>query len=362
MSAHAIYAPSSAHRWSVCTASARAISVLPPQEEGEEAAEGTEAHTEIERCYKKAEEAGCGPIMLLDFEHPAAYGIALVFDYVRKLPPGRLYVEQRVTLTDDIWGRCDVAHFDEPASVLTIVDYKNGFVDVQAEKNEQLRIYAGGVIRTFDIKPKWIRYVVVQPNSIMPVPRVKQWVESVEDLQAFVAFIEKIPEARDEFVAGEQCKYCPLFGRCPASQDILVRLGTALASPPDALHPGQVAYFKAMQKPIEDWFESFGKVWTKRALAPGGEVPPGMKIVTGTTRRTWRDEAAARALIVDKLGVAALDPPTPAQAEKMGLAPDVVETLSMKPEGGPVLAMESDRRPEFKRKSAAEMFAGVTGK
>lgn len=42
--AHACYSPSSAHRWTVCTASATAIAALGEQEEGEEAAEGTRAY------------------------------------------------------------------------------------------------------------------------------------------------------------------------------------------------------------------------------------------------------------------------------------------------------------------------------
>jgi hypothetical protein len=50
----------------------------------------------------------------------------------------------------------------------------------------------------------------------------------------------------------------------------------------------------------------------------------------------------ARAFILSKVGVSALGPPTPAQAEKPGL--DASE-LAERPEGGPAPAFESDARP-----------------
>jgi hypothetical protein len=55
-------------------------------------------------------------------------------------------------------------------------------------------------------------------------------------------------------------------------------------------------------------------------------------------------------------GVKALDPPTPAQAEKLGV---VLDGLADRPEGGPALAFASDKRPEWKQRTAAEMFKGV---
>lgn len=357
--AHAVYSPSSAHRWTVCTASATAIAALGEQEEGAEAAEGTRAHDEIERVLGPwAETNGAAALHDdVDPDHPAAFGVALVLSFCRRLPPGKLWIEQRVRLTDQIWGRCDVAHWDEASATLTIVDYKNGFVDVDAVENEQLRIYGAGSIYTHKLPAKWIRYVVVQPNSFMPVPRVKQWVESAEDLFAFASKTAAIPNGELTFTAGEQCKYCPLFGRCPASQDVLLKLNVMLANPPDAVRPDQVATFMACKKPIEDWFKSLDKAATKSALS--GAVPAGMKLVQTVKHRAWIDEAAARAAILAAHGPDALDVPTPSQAEKLGGVD--VAALSSKPEGGPALAFESDKRAAWAPRTAQDMFKGVTG-
>src|SRR5437879_3436625 len=111
---HAVYAPSSAHRWTVCTASAQAIAALGEQEEGDAAKKGTAAHEELERClgtWNGMHTAVAGPfddwIKPVDPDHPSAYAVALALAYVRGLPAGKMWVEQRVHLTEQIWGRCD---------------------------------------------------------------------------------------------------------------------------------------------------------------------------------------------------------------------------------------------------------------
>lgn len=346
---HAVYSPSSAHRWIECTASAEGLAALHrvhPDESGEAAIQGTAAHEEFERAMKEGTP---------DSKHPAAYLVALALDYVRQLPPGQTWVEQRVRLTEKIWGRCDFAHWQAEAGVLTIVDLKNGYVDVDVVENEQLRIYAAGSIYTHNLPAKWIRYVVVQPNSFMPVPRVKQWIEPAADLFKFAERVAAIPDGPKTFRPGEHCRDCQLFGLCQPTKDILLRLQTMLARPAVEVTAAQVAQFMACQKPVEHWFAALWKHGTAEALK--GNVPPGMKVVTTQTKRAWKDEAAARAKVLAEKGVDFLDPPTPAQAEKLGLD---ITGMAEAPPGGPALAFESDKRPAFVRKSAAEMFVGVT--
>jgi hypothetical protein len=387
--AHAVYAPSAAHRWAMedgCTASAEAIAALGEQEEGEEAIEGQEAHTEIERVLGPLAEYGLAELDDESREHPAAYGIALVFDFVRRLMrhmSDQVWIEQRVRLTDEIWGRCDVAHWSPATGVLTIVDYKNGYVGVDAKENEQLRIYAAAAIYTHNLPVKWIRYVVVQPNDFRPVPRVKQWYESAQSLFVFAQRVAAIPhllpwepgEATNgasgppldpkkykRFVAGTQCTYCPLFGRCPASRDLLRDVSALVAGlmTPDQVSPAQRALFIACAKPIKDAFEAASKAWAKSALA-GAEIP-GMKVVTGLKHRAWSNPVAARAFILEKLGADALDLPTPAQAIERGLDEATVNAMAPQPDGPPVLAFANDKRPDWKSKSVSDMFgAAVRG-
>lgn len=347
-SAHAVYAPSSAHRWTVCTASATAISRLGEQEEGEAAKKGTAAHSELERVLGGGEP---------DSDHASAYAVALAVAFLRGLPPGKTWVEQRVFLTDQIWGRLDVGHWHEEEATLTIVDLKDGFVDVSPIENDQERIYAAALIRQEALSAKWIRYVIVQPNSIVPGPRVKQWVESAEALAAWSAATAAIPQGTLTFKASEACRYCPLFGRCAPTRDLLGQLSVMLQHTAEEVRPDQVAIMTALKRPIEDWFKSLDKVATKAALE--GRVPVGMKLITTVKHRDWLQEGWAREFVINKFGVDALSPPTPAQVEKLGATKAEIEGLVHTPEGSPALAFESDKRKPWTPRTSQEMFAGI---
>lgn len=363
---HAIYSPSSAHRWAMeggCSASAEAIAQLPPEEEREEAQAGTAAHEEIERILAPLADYGLAEFEI-DPDHPAAYGIGLVFDYVRQLvrpmsTGDQIWIEQRVALTPEIWGRPDVVHWNASTCVLTVVDYKNGFVGVDAEENPQLRIYAAAKILARKLPVKWIRYAIAQPNDMRPVPRVKQWYESAESLSKFAERVAAIPSGPKVFKAGQQCTYCPLFGRCDASRDVLRDVSALVAGlmTPDQVSPSQRALFLACEKPVKDAFTNATKAWTKAALA--GQAQPGLKIIATQKKRAWNNETAARAVIVDKLGPDALDVPTPAQAIERGIPEATVNAMASRPEGAPALAFANDQRPEWKAKSVSEMFGAA---
>lgn len=360
---HAVWAPSSAERWLHCTASAESIAMLPEQEEGDAARAGTEAHEEIERCFGplngETVDPATMPIKPVDLDHPAAYGIAMMIAYVRQLPPGRMWIEKRVALTKDVHGTPDVRHWDPMSCTLTVPDYKNGFVGVDADA-EQLKIYAAASVYTDNLPIKWARLVIVQPNDFRPVPRVKQHVMSADELFAFAQQVADAVASPKKFVAGQHCTYCPLFGRCEASRDVLVQLSAMLANPPDAIPPAQWAIFKACEKPVTDWFKNGDKAQTKLALTKG--APEGMKLVTSQKHKAWKDAEAARRLVLERLGPDALDVPTPSQAIERGIPEDVVNAMAPRPDGAPVLAFASDKRPEWRTKSVAEMFKDVVGK
>ena len=88
-------------------------------------------------------------------------------------------------------------------------------------------------------------------------------------------------------------------------------------------------------------------------------MPIGLKVVEGQKHKAWQNPDAARKLIVDRLGADGLDLPTPAQAIDRGIPEDIVNVMAPRPPGAPVLAFANDKRPEFKRPTALDMFAGI---
>lgn len=365
VTAHAVYSMSSMFRWGGeegCTASATAIAALErvvPSEDSEESAEGTAAHDEIERVLAPLQTGG--EPLEIDWDQPAAFGISLFVSYAKKLralyPNGQFWIEQHVRLTDDIWGRLDLGHWDPDSATVTIEDYKNGYLGVDAEENEQFRGYAAALIKQMNLRAKWVRYVCVQPNDFRPVPRVKQWIEPIADLLKFADRVSKIPDEPLSFRFGDHCRDCPLLGRCEPTKDILVMFGHAMATRAEDVQPAQIPLFLALKKPIDHFFEAMVKGKPlQRAIA--GDVPPGMAVVTSIAHRQWQNEAAARAAIVAAKGIEALKLPTPAQAEAMGIN---VEELAKSPPGGPVLAFASDKRKPWAPRSSTDMFKGIPG-
>jgi hypothetical protein len=184
-----------------------------------------EAHERTRRRVGalKGEFGGDDADRVADPDHPAAYACGHD-DLVRQTSfrQGAMWIEQRVALTDQIWGRCDVAHWEESTGILTIPDLKNGQRAVDVGEKSQLRIYAAASMFTHNLPVKWIRYVVVQPNDWRPfVPRVKQWHEPVESLYAWASRVACDPKGPKSFNAGDHCRDCPLFGKCSASLDML---------------------------------------------------------------------------------------------------------------------------------------------
>jgi Protein of unknown function (DUF2800) len=372
LSQHAIHAPSSAHRWPYCPGSAYAIARLDdyygPEEDGEESADGTAAHDEIDIMLKPlsgmlatAEDFDqlANPVPM---HHPAAYGLALVRDLVRKLlvqAPRVIWIEQRVTLTGKIWGRCDIFLWEPISRTLTIIDYKNGMRAVDAEENEQTGIYAGAVIRTHNLDPVCVDYFIVQPNDWREfVPRVKLWRESRDDLEKRLARFIAASE-QTYLAAGPHCRDCPLFGveGCEPSKDMLLQFAPVIAGfvRPADVRPEQVALFFALEKPITDAIKNFKSAWSKSAVK-ADIAPPRMKFVAAEGHRKWNDEqAAAKALGLDNLpGFVKL--PTPAQAEEAGFD---VSALASKGKPFKTLAPADDRRKTWVKPSAETMFAAT---
>src|SRR5579859_4491367 len=140
---HAKYAPSSAHRWLVCPASA-VLGATIPERKSPEADEGTRVHGLIEKAL-------CGAGFPHGETQEIQDAVALVVSYVDQLGPASvLEFERRVVLVPgQNWGTADILHISADGGVATIADYKNGAMDVQVDLNDQITNYADAVFKEF---------------------------------------------------------------------------------------------------------------------------------------------------------------------------------------------------------------------
>lgn len=269
----------------------------------------------------------------------------------------RVEAEIRLDYIDpDLFGRTDVWNYG-PEGDLTILDFKYGRTDVDPVGNEQLMIYALGVVRSLQSAVSRVELIIVQPRSLAPVPRVKKWPLTIDHLLHFEdvlrVAVRYAKHEAPEYVAGRWCRHCPALGACPATQDLIQRLAPVLLmhdlSPVDA---AKVLALKALlEKKIAD-AEAVAKDALMRGIPVEGKV-----LVTGRKHRQWRDPDMARDRLLEALGPSALMEPTPAQAEKLGdAAARIVDDLAFTPPGSPELGDVGDKRAPYVARSAEQMF------
>lgn len=344
--------------------------------------EGTDAHELAAICLEKGTDAvgyigqymGKGNQVTVDMaRHVQSY-----VDYVREVVKGtggELRIEQRLPI-DHITAETD-AHGTSDAVVLTpseiiIIDLKFGMgVEVSAENNPQLQIYALGALEVFSLAYdfKTVRMVIHQPR----IGSVSEWVQPITALLEFgveanmAAFKARQPDA--PLVPSEKgCKWCKAKATCPKLAQEVLDSFEAIKPEPDT-PADQLALAMSKVDLIESWVKAIRAETETRLLA--GVPVPGFKLVQGKRgNRAWTsaDEAEKllKALRVKHDLMYDYKVISPTTAEKLKLAGDIgprqwpkVQALITQAEGKPSVAPESDKRPALVT-SAESDFVDVT--
>ena len=303
---HAVLSASSSARWLNCTASARLAEKCPRQDTAYTTA-GTLAHKLAEL---KARKYFCGPMSQKDYraelaiiQKDPAYdkgmdsATDLYLDHLKELTmayDGRPFValESRVDYSDwapEGFGTADCLIIS--ADKLCVVDYKNGAgVDVPAEDNSQMKLYALGALKLYaPIYGDSIQVIslsIVQPHA----GGVKRWETTREDLM-FWGKHTVWPRAQLAFHGegtpkpGEWCEktFCPMRHQCRAYGDWAAKLAFLPQTPPEQLSPEDLGERFALVKRIETYAKSL-KDYVEKQLLAGASIP-GCKLVAGLR---WR--------------------------------------------------------------------------
>lgn len=325
-------------------------------------------------------------------------------DYVRErlaLTGGTLYVEQSVPIDhitgeQDATGSCDVAIVY--GNTIEIIDLKLGRMPVVAydvvtpahtdiitgavvpevvEPNEQLAMYASGMIRTLGGGFEDVILTISQP----PLKNISQWSGYIGQLDAIVDRIqERAKECDTDPVFrpnASNCHFCRASGSCAAQTEMVV--STALegfddltTAAPATVDERKLGDLFAMLPLVNDW-SSAVMDRVRKSLTDGKPVvrSDGLsyKLVAGKKgARKWVDEVKAevtlheitggnRSLIYEQSLI------SPTTAEKLAtpkkvkkgekplppaIAPDnwaKLQELMIQGEGQPTIALETDPRP-----------------
>ncbi|MCD8200542.1 MAG: DUF2800 domain-containing protein [Clostridia bacterium] len=282
---HSLLSPSGAHRWLVCTPSAR-LGEQFPDEPSDEAKEGTRAHEWgayfLDPDNNDKPEIDADPEM---DKCARAYA-----DFVNGLAgDDTLMTEKWIDLTDFVpgcYGYVDAAIIKD--NEIHVVDFKYGEgVPVEAKDNPQMMLYALGIFERFPRND--VSMTIFQPR----IENVSTFHISGEDLlkwadEVLIPAAQKAWDGEGLYTAGAHCQFCKARSICRQySIDLVAVKDKDLATITDEELEQWLPYFDDIKKAI--------KVLEERAFkaAVNGKEWKSMRLVTTQGRMGWKDEDGA---------------------------------------------------------------------
>lgn len=214
--------------------------------------------------------------------------------------------------------------------VLSVHDYKDGWILVNAKDNTQGLIYLCAALFEFGVIGDFeaFRFVIHQPK----IHHYDEWTYTRPELESFMTLIrpvaklaydiyhEHVPfDPKVHLVAGEeQCLFCPVRGRCPARAARIVQMFEPLIKRHE-LDDHSVGLLYGQLDEISAAISDFRVEALRRAKL--GVRIEGQKLVYGNKgRRRWISEKDAESVLGLALGEKAFVPRqiiSPTQAEKL---------------------------------------------
>ena len=377
---HALLSASGAHRWIHCPPSARLEETI-EEVTSVYAEEGTAAHAlgeyKLRLLLGTGGEKYVGKGTCISASRPTcewdgqemeqytddyvAYACELIADARQRCRDPIILVEQRVDFSgyvQDGFGTTDLLVIAD--GVLDVCDLKYGKgVEVSAEENPQMMLYALGALALFDslYDIQTVRMSICQPR----IGNISQYPLSVKDLTDWAAWILK-PAAKlayageGEFQPGEHCRFCRARHTCRARAETYLAMAQYDFKSPALLTGEEMAAVLSQADALTAWCKD---VWAwAESEAMNGRCFEGYKLVEGRSNRIYVDEQQVAEKLIgagyaeDVIYIRALKGIT-ALEKTLGrkafhtLLQGPLNGLVVKPEGRPLLAPVSDKRPEI---------------
>lgn len=357
---HSMLSASSSYRWMKCTPSAK-LNAQIEDTESDFAREGTCAH---ELCEYKVRrllgEDVKNPTENLDFydsemeecsENYVQYIAEILADIKQKCTDPITLVEQRLDFSKYVpdgfgTGDCVIVADD----VLHVVDFKYGQgVEVSAENNPQMKLYALGTLELFDslYDITQIEMSIFQPrlNNISRCTITKtellDWAENT-----LKPIAELAAKGEGEFKAGEHCCFCKVKATCRKRAECNLELAKYDFAVPNTLETAEISIILSRADELAAWVNDVKEYALQQALS--GVKYDGFKVVEGRSVRKYKDETA----VAETVANAGFDPfeksvlGITAMTKLLGKSKfeELLGGLVVKPKGKPTLVPNTDKR------------------
>ena len=156
-------------------------------------------------------------------------------------------------------------------------------------------------------------------------------------------------EGLGDFTAGDHCQFCKIKASCRARAEYSMELAKYEFAEAPTLDADEIAAILPQIDSLVSWAEDIKEFALQQALS--GVRYPGFKLVEGRSNRKYTDEAA----VAQVVSLAGYDPyekkllGITAMTKQLGKKKfdELLSGLVAKPQGKPVLAPNTDKRPEY---------------
>ena len=358
---HAVLSASSSERWIKCPPSARLCENY--EDKGSNfAAEGTCAHSLCEARLKQALGIPTeDPVENLSWYNEemedcaqgyVSYVTELLAEAKKTCSDPVILIEQRVDFSRWVkegFGTADLILIAD--GVMNICDYKHGAgVEVSAEGNTQMRLYALGGLEIFDgiYDIEEIKMTIYQPRksniSVDTITKAElyDWANEVVVPKAELAYA-----GLGDFSCGEHCRFCKAKAECRERANANLELAKFDFKLPALLEDEEIADILGKLDAFTAWASDIKEYALQQAIS--GKEWSGWKLVEGRSTRKYTNEA----LVASTVEGAGFDP---YEHKVLGITSmqkmlgktrfeELLAPYLEKPQGKPTLVPASDKRP-----------------
>lgn len=358
---HALLSASSSHRWLNCPPSARLCEAY--EDKGSDyAAEGSDCHALCEFRLKQAlgipaenhiENLSWYSEEMEDCAAGYTAYVTELFETAKQTCTDPVVlIEQRVDFSrwvKDGFGTADCILIAD--GTLNICDYKHGKrVEVSAERNPQMMLYALGALEIFDgiYDIDTVRMTIFQPRKSnvsvyeMSKDNLLEWADAELTRKAQLAY-----EGQGEFHCGEWCRFCKAKAECRERAEANLAIAKYDFEEPALLDDAEIADILGKVDALTAWAADVKDYALQQAVS--GKEWSGWKLVEGRSNRKYTNDAVVAATVEGAgfdpyerkvLGITAMQKMLGKSRFEELLAPYIE-----KPQGRPTLVPESDKRP-----------------